>query len=100
MDYGSRYGMGSYYGQDYSAWTLIRLAGLVEAHVAQTQFGRSFEQLAPDQQAAVRDTMRAQLQRVDLTQPTVRLPDALAAAIVTLRGDIAKGTGNYRSGNG
>ena len=26
MDYGSLYGMGSYYGQDYTAWTLIRLA--------------------------------------------------------------------------
>ncbi len=31
MDYGSLYGMGSYYGQDYTAWTLIRLAGLTEA---------------------------------------------------------------------
>jgi nitric oxide reductase subunit B len=41
MDYGSLYGMGSYYEQDYTAWTLIRLAGLVEAHVAQTQFGGS-----------------------------------------------------------
>src|ERR1700748_168260 len=38
MDYGSLYGMGSYYGEDYTAWTLIRLAGLVEARVAQTQF--------------------------------------------------------------
>src|SRR5215469_15895576 len=26
MDYGSLYGMGSYYGQDYTAGTLIRLA--------------------------------------------------------------------------
>ena len=30
MDYGSLYGMGSYYGQDYTAWALIRLAGLTE----------------------------------------------------------------------
>ncbi|HEY7576607.1 MAG TPA: hypothetical protein VH855_03340, partial [Acetobacteraceae bacterium] len=90
MDYGSLYGMGSYYGQDYTAWTLIRLAGLVEGRVAQAQFGKPFEQLAPDQQAAVRDTMRGQLQRVDLTQQTVKVPDALAAAIVALRGDITK----------
>ncbi len=90
MDYGSLYGMGSYYGQDYTAWTLIRLAGLVEGRVAQAQFGKPFEQLAPDQQAAVRNTMREQLQRIDLTLPRVKVPDALADAIVTLRGDIAK----------
>ena len=90
MDFGSLYGMGSYYGQDYTAWALIRLAGLVEARVAQAQFGKTFEQLAPDQQAAVRNTMREQLQHIDLTQETVRVPDALATAIVTLRGDIAK----------
>ena len=74
MDYGSLYGMGSYYGQDFTAWTLIRLAGMVEAGVAQAQFGEPFEQLAPDRQAAVRDTMREQLQRIDLTQPTVKVP--------------------------
>ena len=34
MDYGSLYGMGSYYGQDYTAWTLVRLAGLTEARIA------------------------------------------------------------------
>ena len=90
MDFGSLYGMGSSYGQDYTAWALIRLAGLVEARVAQAQFGKTFEQLPPDQQAAVRNTMREQLQHIDLTQETVRLPDALATAIVTLRGDIAK----------
>jgi nitric oxide reductase subunit B len=85
--------MGSYYGQDYTAWTLIRLAGLVEARVAQAQFGKPFEQLAPDQQASVRNTMREQLQRIDLTQPTVKVPDALANSIATLRGDIAKELG-------
>ena len=46
MDYGSLYGMGSYYGQDYTAWTLIRLAGLTEARIAQAQFGKPFDQLA------------------------------------------------------
>jgi len=30
------------------------------------------------------------LQRIDLTQPTVTVPDALASAIVALRDDIAK----------
>lgn len=61
MDYGSLYGMGSYFGQDYTAWTLIRLARLTEARIAQAQFGKPFDQLPPDQQAAVRTAMREQL---------------------------------------
>ena len=46
MDYGSLYGMGSYYGQDYTAWTLIRLAGLVEQSLAQTTFSKPFNELS------------------------------------------------------
>jgi len=34
--------------------------------------------------------MREQLQRIDLTQQTVHVPDALSNAITTLRADIAK----------
>jgi nitric oxide reductase subunit B len=90
MDYGSLYGMGSYYGQDYTAWTLIRLARLTEARIAQARFAKPFDKLSPDQQAAVRTAMREQLQRVDLTQTTVSVPDALAGAIGTLRDSIAK----------
>ena len=74
MDYGSLYGMGSYYGQDYTAWTLIRLAGLVENNLAQTQFGKPYAALMPEQQAGVRDAMRAQLQHIDLTQRQVAIP--------------------------
>ena len=48
MDYGSLYGMGSYYGQDYTAWTLIRLAGLTEERIAQAQLGKPFDALPPD----------------------------------------------------
>ena len=57
MDYGSLYGMGSYYGQDYTAWTLVRLAGLVEKNLAQTNFGKAYDALLPDQQASVRAAM-------------------------------------------
>src|SRR5690349_449186 len=74
MDYGSLYGMGSYYGQDYTAWTLIRLAGLVEARIAQTQFGKPLDQLAADQQASVRSThARTIAAHRDLTQQTVKV---------------------------
>ena len=93
MDYGSLYGMGSYFGQDYTAWTLIRLARLVQNNLAQTNFDKPYNVLAAEQRAAVSDTMRAQLQRVDLTQRQVMIPDALAAAIVTLRDDITRELG-------
>ena len=93
MDYGSLYGMGSYFGQDYTAWTLIRLAGLVQNNLAQTNFGKPYNVLAAEQRAAVSDTMRTQLQHVDLTLRQVTIPDALAAAIVALRSDIAKELG-------
>src|SRR5579875_1298259 len=85
MDYGSLYGMGSYYGQDYTAWILIRLASAVENGLARKQFGKDYKLLAPEQQAAVRDQMRKQLQGVDLTRRVVTLPDELAGAIGGLR---------------
>ena len=90
MDYGSLYGMGSYYGQDYTAWTLIRLAGLVEQSLSQTTFSKPYNELSSDQQSAVRNAMRSQLQRVDLTQRQVTVPDALAGAINSLRSAISK----------
>jgi nitric oxide reductase subunit B len=39
MDFGSLYGMGSYFGQDYTAFGLMRLAVLTENGLAQTRFG-------------------------------------------------------------
>ena len=39
MDYGSLYGMGSYFGQDYTAFALVRLARLTEENLAQARFG-------------------------------------------------------------
>lgn len=89
MDYGSLYGMGSYYGEDYTAWTLVRLAGLVEENLAEARFGKPYKGLTSDQQAAVRDTMRANLQHIDLTQRQAEVPEPVAAAIARLRSDIA-----------
>jgi nitric oxide reductase subunit B len=93
MDYGSLYGMGSYFGQDYTAFALVRLATLTEDALAQAQFGKPFGALAPEQQTAVQSAMRQQLQGVDLTQAEVVLPDALAHAITTLRTQMADNLG-------
>ncbi|MFL5253417.1 MAG: nitric oxide reductase, partial [Rhodopila sp.] len=93
MDFGSLYGMGSYYGQDYTAWTLIRLARLVENNLAQKNYGKPYADLMAEQQAAIRDSMRAQLQGIDLTQSRAVVPDATADAIGTLRTEITKELG-------
>src|SRR5262249_28663315 len=69
MDYGSLYGMGSYFGQDYTAFALTRLATLTKNNLAEARFGTAFDALASEQQATVRDAMRNQLQRIDLTLP-------------------------------
>ncbi|HEX5421605.1 MAG TPA: nitric oxide reductase, partial [Gammaproteobacteria bacterium] len=66
MDYGSLYGMGSYFGQDYTAYALVRLAKQTEEGLAQMRFGRAFDALASGQQSDVRAEMRRELQGVDL----------------------------------
>src|SRR5690242_21261012 len=90
MDYGSLYGMGSYFGQDYTAFTLVRLAKLTEGQLAQTRFGSGFDALPADRKAAVREEMQRQLQTLDLTQREVIVPEALASAIAMLRTEMAK----------
>src|SRR5438874_6463875 len=84
MDYGSLYGMGSYFGQDYTAFALVELAKLTEEQLAQSRYGAGFDTLPADRKAAVRDEMRRQLQTLDLTQREVLVPEALARAIVSL----------------
>ena len=88
MDYGSLYGMGSYYGEDYTASTLVRLATLTQDALAHARFGKAFKDLAADQQASVTSAMRAQLQHVDLTATEARIPDELGNAITELQKEI------------
>jgi nitric oxide reductase subunit B len=90
MDYGSLYGMGSYFGQDYTAFALVRLAKLTEEQLARKRFAAGFDGLPEDRKAAVRDEMRRQLQTVNLTEREVPVPEALASAIITLRTEMAK----------
>jgi nitric oxide reductase subunit B len=89
MDYGSLYGMGSYFGQDYTAFALMRLAKLTEEQLAQTRFRVGFDILPADRKAAVREETQRQLQRLDLTQREVTVPEALSSAIATLRTEMA-----------
>jgi hypothetical protein len=42
MDYGSLYGMGSYYGEDYTASTLLHLATAMQNNIALARYGKPF----------------------------------------------------------
>ena len=45
MDYGSLYGMGSYFGEDYTAANLVRLATLTEENIAKANDGKALPEL-------------------------------------------------------
>ena len=90
MDYGSLYGMGSYFGEDYTASNLVRLATLTEAGLAAERFGKTPAQLSPEDRASIKAVMQTQLRWIDLTANEVRVPAAVAQAIPQLREEIAK----------
>ena len=89
MDYGSLYGMGSYFGEDYTAANLVRLAQLTEEGIAKAKTGKTFADLPAEERAAVQAAMQSELQGVDLTKAVVTFPQALADAVPTLRAKIA-----------
>ncbi len=86
MDYGSLYGMGSYFGEDYTAANLVRLANLTQDNIAATINGKT----AAEQHASVEAAMREELQGVDLTRPIVMVGRPLAAAILSLRATLTQ----------
>jgi nitric oxide reductase subunit B len=115
MDYGSIYGMGSYFGEDYTASTLVRLGVLTKqslANSATTPPGtkapgnKSLTDTGPagtppepttpaaaSLQESIADAtftaaMQKQLQGIDLTQRKVVVPAAAAQAIRIARGEL------------
>jgi nitric oxide reductase subunit B len=90
MDYGSLYGMGSYFGEDYTAANLVRLATLTETNITEAKNGKALSDLTAEEQASVRAAMQVELQGIDLTRQVATVPDPVAAAITTLRGEIAQ----------
>jgi nitric oxide reductase subunit B len=89
MDYGSLYGMGSYFGEDYTADTLVKLGALTADNIAQAEYGKPFATLNGEHKMGVRAAMQTELQGVDLTKRDTTVPAALADAITTLRANIA-----------
>ncbi|HLO20596.1 MAG TPA: cbb3-type cytochrome c oxidase subunit I [Sphingomicrobium sp.] len=116
MDYGSIYGMGSYFGEDYTASTLVRLGALTKQNLSNSAATPPRTQAPANQSlaitgpagmpplpttpapatlpaalsdAAVSATMQKQLQGIDLTQPRVVLPDAVAQAVRQLQSELS-----------
>ena len=90
MDFGSLYGMGSYYGEDYTATLLVRLGTLTEQNIAATRFGGALENLNADQQNAAKSAMQKMLQSVDLTKTEVTFPAPLSAAVATVQAETTR----------
>jgi nitric oxide reductase subunit B len=90
MDYGSLYGMGSYFGEDYTAAYLVRLATLTQENIASARGAKALSELTIEQRASIKAAMQAELQGVDLTLQVAIIPDPLAAAIPELRGEIVQ----------
>jgi nitric oxide reductase subunit B len=89
MDYGSLYGMGSAFGEDYTAEYLVQMAKEVQENLALARYGKPFDAIDADRQSGITNSMREQLRGIDLSQPQVVLPDAVARAIESLRPRIA-----------
>ena len=90
MDYGSIYGMGSYFGEDYTAKYLVELGELTEDAIARQRFGKPFAALGTEEQMTVQAAMQRTLKSVDLREADARISAPVAAAIKTLQAQIAQ----------
>lgn len=89
MDYGSLYGMGSYFGEDYTAQYLVELGQEIMGLLALEQHKKSVKDLSESDQFAVQREMQKILKDIQLNQEAVILPDVLSRAITKLRFKIA-----------
>lgn len=81
MDYGSLFGMGSYFGEDYTASVLVALA-------KRTLEAFSGAGTPPD--ADAKERMRSMLRGIDLTSGVVEVPAPVATAIAGEREALAQ----------
>lgn len=90
MDYGSLYGMGSYFGEDYTAKYLVRLGRLTENEIALKHFGKVFSDLSEGDQYVVQKTMQRTLQQIDLSRKEVTLTAEISKSIMQLQAEISR----------
>ncbi|MFZ2314772.1 MAG: cbb3-type cytochrome c oxidase subunit I [Gammaproteobacteria bacterium] len=100
MDYGSLYGMGSYFGEDYTAKYLVRLGRITEEEIAKQRYGKSFADLSEGDQYVVRKAMQQALQQIDLSHQTTTLSQPVTKAIQQLQAEIPYFLLNHDSNSG
>ena len=88
-DYGSIYGMGTYFGEDWTAKYLMRLGHLTADAIALKRYGKSYADLATGPKAAVKSEMQKDLQGLRLWDTTMSVPAPVAQAIRELQGKIS-----------
>ena len=79
MDYGSLYGMGSYFGEDYTAANLVRLATLTQDNVAKASGGKALSELTMEQRASVKAAMQAVAGSLGLAGSSTAAPGSPAS---------------------
>lgn len=100
MDYGSLYGMGSYFGEDYTAQYLVRLGQTINEALAQQFYGKPFNKLSEDEQFVVQKNMQQTLQSINLSNKIVTLSQPVTTAITQLQSEISQSllTNNFVTG--
>ncbi|MGH8272710.1 MAG: nitric-oxide reductase large subunit, partial [Gammaproteobacteria bacterium] len=88
-DYGSIYGMGSYFGEDWTAKYLVRLGHLTADNIAMKRYGKAYDNLDVGPKAAAKDAMQKDLQGLELWHEHMPVPAAVASAIRQVQGEIA-----------
>ncbi len=100
MDYGSLYGMGSYFGEDYTALYLTRLGRLTEQAIAKEVYQKNFAELSEGDQYVVRKNMQESLQQIALSEKAAPLSGPVTGAISQLQGEISQFLLNHDETNG
>lgn len=89
MDYGSLYGMGSYFGEDYTAQYLVELGQEVMASLAEQKFDKSLSSLSDMERLSVEAETKKLLKDIKLTTETVIVTENISQAIKKLENKIA-----------
>ncbi len=84
MDYGSLFGMGSYFGEDYTAQYLHELTLQTEANIGKALYRKPLKALSTGERATVRAQARQALHHVNLQASHVVVPAAVAGALAAV----------------
>ena len=99
-DYGSIYGMGTYFGEDWTAKYLMRLGHLTADAIAIRAYGKPYAELGIGPQAVVKDKMQKALQGLPLWDKRMVVPAPVAQAIRQIQAELSHFilTNNFKMG--